>query len=431
MKQIGIGLLGFGTVGAGVVEGLQRNGRLISQRLGHELVLRKIADLDLDTDRGVKVDPAIMTQDARSVVNDPAVDVVVELIGGTGIARELIKEALAAGKPVVTANKKLLAEFGAELFRTASENSSDIYFGASVGGGIPVIRALREGLSANCIQGISGILNGTCNYILTRMEQAEMPFDVALAEAQKAGYAEADPSLDIDGWDTAHKVAILASLSFGFCVPLQGMHVEGIRTLAATDILYARDLGYRIKLLGLVKKAESGVDVRVHPALVPHEHLLAAVSGVYNAVMITGDMTGDTMYYGQGAGRNATAGTVLADVADAARNLAADCSRRIAALPGAGETLPMCPIESISSRYYLRLMLPDRAGVLATVATVLGKHDVSLASVLQKEEHSSGLVPVVAVTHQTFESGMNRALEELAQTSLCSPDGIVRLRIED
>ncbi len=431
MNDVGIGLLGFGTVGAGVVEGLQRNADLISRRFGCRPVLRRICDLDLDSDRGVVVDRSIMTRDAQDVINDASVDIVVELIGGTGAARELTIAAMKAGKPVVTANKKLLAEYGQEIFRLAAEYNTDIFFGASVGGGIPVIRALRDGLSANQITGIRGILNGTCNYVLTRMEQAEMPFAEALAEAQKAGYAEADPTLDIDGWDTAHKVAILASLSYGFCVPLESIYVEGIRNLAATDILYARDLGYRIKLLGLVKCNGASVDIRVHPALVQHEHPLASVHGVYNAVMLTGDLTGDTLYYGQGAGRNPTAGTVLADIAEAARNIVSGSGGRSAALPGSDSAMPLSDINDIQSRYYLRLMLPDRAGVLATVASILGKHSVSLASVLQKEQYAAGCVPVVIVTHRNSEAGMNAALQEMAQTGLCDADGIVRLRIED
>lgn len=431
MKDIGIGLLGFGTVGAGVVEGLQRNVELISRRFGCRPVLRKICDLDLESDRGVTVDRSIMTNDAKEVINDPSIDIVVELIGGTGAARELTIAAIKAGKPVITANKKLLAEYGEEIFRLAAENNTDILFGASVGGGIPVIRALRNGMSANQINGIRGILNGTCNYVLTRMEQAEMPFDEALAEAQKAGYAEADPTLDIDGWDTAHKVAILASLSYGFCVPFKNIYVEGIRNLAATDILYARDIGYRIKLLGLVKCDGKTVDIRVHPALVPHEHPLASVHGVYNAVMLTGDLTGDTLYYGQGAGRNPTAGTVLADIAEMASHIANGSTVSGSALPVSGTAMPLGDISDIQSRYYLRLMLPDRAGVLATVASILGKHSVSLASVLQKEQYAAGTVPVVIVTHRNSEAGMNAAIKEMAQTGLCAADGIIRIRIED
>ena len=320
MKQIGVGLIGFGTVGAGVADGLQRNRKVMAQRLGMDVVLRKIADVDIATDRGVAVDPSVLTTDAMAVIRDPEIQIVVELIGGTGIAKDFVLAALNAGKSVVTANKKLLAEYGEEIFGAAERNGVDIYFGASVGGGIPIIRVLREGLAGNEIQSIHGILNGTCNYILTRMENEGLPFDEVLAAAQKAGYAEANPGLDIDGFDTAHKAIILASLAYGFHVPMEKVAVEGIRNLSGMDVRYAAEFGYRIKLLAVVKRDGDEVEVGVHPTLVPTGHMLASVSNVFNAAMVHGDLSGDTLYYGRGAGREPTASTVIGDSGDMARN---------------------------------------------------------------------------------------------------------------
>lgn len=410
MKEIGIGLLGFGTVGAGVVEGLQRHAELLEKRLGVRPVLRWIADLDLKSDRGVQVDAALLTTDAVKVIDDPAVDVVIELIGGTGVARQLVTRALSAGKAVVTANKKLLAEYGAELYALAARHGADLYFGASVGGGIPIIRALREGLSANAILGIQGILNGTCNYILTQMESAGLDFDTALRDAQRLGFAEADPGLDIDGFDTAHKAVILASLAYGAPVDLKTVHVEGIREVDTLDIAYAAEFGYRIKLLAVIRRDGNAVEVRVGPTLVPKTSMLASVHGVFNAVMVESDLADRTLYYGRGAGRLPTASTVLADVADVARNLAKDASARVPALPPTGETLPVMPIEKIRSRYYLRLCAEDRPGVLAQVTGILGARGISIESVLQKGTSAEGLAPVVIMTYEACEEDMNAAL---------------------
>ncbi len=428
--ELGIGLLGFGTVGAGVVEGLQRNGDLLAQRLGVKLVLRKIADLDLETDRGVAVDRALLTRDAEAVIRDPSVDVVIELIGGTGVAKKFVLEALKLGKPVVTANKKLLAEYGSEIFSAAAATNTPIHFEASVGGGIPVIKALREGLVANHIKSIYGILNGTCNYILTRMEREKLPFDAVLKAAQAAGYAEAEPSLDIDGHDTAHKALVLASLAYGCAVPTSAAHVEGIRTLAAEDITDALEMGYRIKLLGIVKRGAAGISVRVHPTLVPLNHMLAAVDGVFNAVLIDGDIVGQTLYFGRGAGRQATASAVISDLADVARDRAAGTTHRIA-LPGiacapaqvqtTGEELVRC---------YLRLALLDKPGMLARIAQLLGEHQISIASVMQKEAASGHHVPVVIVTHQAPESAFQKAFAKIDQLDIIGAP-TVRLRIED
>ena len=413
MKSIGIGLLGFGTVGAGVVEGLQRNRAILARRLGVEIVLRRIADVDLDRSRGVKVDPALLTRDAAAAIADPGVDIVVELIGGSGIARTLVTQALQARKPVVTANKKLLAEHGAEIFGLAAQAGVDVYFGASVGGGIPIVRVLREGLVGNEVERILGILNGTCNYILTRMESEGAAFEDALAAAQKAGYAEADPALDVDGLDTAHKAVILASLAHGVHVPLADVPVEGIRGLAALDVQYARELGYRIKLLAVVRRDGGQVEVRVHPTLVPADHMLASVHGVYNAVMVRGDLSGDTLYYGRGAGREPTASTVLGDIADVARNLAARQARHRPAAPSA-TPLRVRPLADVRSRHYVRLMVLDRPGSLGVFAGILGRHGVSLSAVSQRDaRQEGGHVPVVVLTHAAAEAAVDAALAEI------------------
>ena len=432
MKEIGIGLLGFGTVGAGVVEGLQKNGDLMARRIGAKVVLRKIADLDLDRDRGVKVDRSLLTRDAASVINDPSVDVVVELVGGTGIALDFVLKTLALGKPVVTANKALLAEKGEEIYRVAAEKGAAVYCEASVGGGIPIIKALREGLVANHIQSVYGILNGTCNYILTRMEQEELPFDQVLKAAQAAGYAEAEPSLDIDGVDTAHKAAILASMAYGFPVPMKSVHVEGIRGLDPVDIANAAELGYRIKLLGVIKRVDREIEVRIHPTLVPHRHMLASVSGVFNAIWVSGDIVGDTLYYGRGAGRAATSSAVLSDLADVARDLQAGMKSRPSAFVSNGVegSCAIRPTGDIEARYYLRLSLMDKPGVLAKVAQLLGRNQVSIASVMQKEARMGEHVPVIVVTHQAKESGFRAALEEIDALDVVGAP-TVRLRIED
>ncbi|NLL84670.1 MAG: homoserine dehydrogenase [Lentisphaerae bacterium] len=434
MKQIGVGLLGFGTVGAGVVKGLQERRELLAQKIGADIVLRRIADLDIKSDRGVTVDPAILTTEASEVINDPAVDVVVELIGGTGIAKTLVMEALRAGKSVVTANKKLLAEYGEEIFTLAEESEVDIYFGASVGGGIPIVRVLREGLVGNAIVSMYGILNGTCNYILTRMENEGLPFDDVLKEAQAAGYAESNPSLDIDGFDTAHKAVILASLAYGFHVPMSVAAVEGIRGLAGIDVKFASELGFKIKLLAIIRGEGDEVEVRVSPTLVAVDHVLASVSGVFNAVMVKGDYTGDTLYYGRGAGRKPTASTVIGDICDIARNMIAGGprhSRGIVRLPS--EPPRMRSVSESRSRYYLRLMVLDRAGSLGRFTTILGSHGVSIQAVSQKcgaEVTDSDYQPVVALTHVAREADIEAALAEIRASGVIGGEP-VKIRILD
>jgi homoserine dehydrogenase len=430
MNEIGIGLLGFGTVGAGVVEGLQRNGDLLTERIGVKLVVRRIADVDVDRDRGVKLAPGVLTRDAGAVIDDPSVHIVVELIGGTTVAKQFILQALRLGKPVVTANKALLAEHGEEIFACARAHDTDVWFEASVAGGVPIIRALRDGLVANHIDRIYGILNGTCNYILTRMDREQMTFEHALKEAQAAGFAEADPGLDIDGYDTAHKAAILASLAYGVQVPMNRVYVEGIRGVAKADIEYANGLGYRIKLLAVIKSVSGSIEVRVHPTLVPVHHMIASVSGVFNTVLVEGDIVGQTAYYGRGAGRLPTASAVISDVADVARRLTAGKGRLLVEGPKPASVVTYRAMGEIISRYYLRLSLLDRPGILGQVTTILGQHGISIASVLQKETHAGKHVPVIIVTDQAREEDFERALRTL--DAMESVGGrTVRIRIED
>lgn len=430
MKQIGVGILGFGTVGAGVAEGLIKHRDVMSKRLNVDIVLKKIADLDITTDRGFSVPDGVLTTDASSVIADESVQIVVETIGGTGIAKKLVLDALNAKKCVVTANKKLLAEYGREIFDTAVQNNVDIYFGASVGGGIPIIRVLREGLAGNDIESIHGILNGTCNYILTRMENEGLPFDEVLADAQKLGYAESDPSLDIDGFDTAHKACILSALAYGFQPTLDQVQVEGIRNLSGTDVKYAAEFGYRIKLLACVAKDGDEVEVGVHPTLIPFTHMLANVNDAFNAAMVKGDMSDYTMYYGRGAGRAPTASTVVGDIGDIARNLAHNETRYARAVPSYAEgTVKLRAAGDISSRFYLRFMLEDKPGAFGTVASTLGRHGVSIEAASQKgPANADSSMTVVVLTHKAKSSDLDEALEEIKSSGVVAADP-VKLRM--
>ena len=427
MREIGVGILGFGTVGAGTAEGLLRNGELLSRRLGVKVVLRRIADLDTTTDRGIAIPEGMLVSDAQSVINDPEIDIIVELIGGTGVARKFILAALDAGKSVVTANKKLLAEYGDEIFSKAEAKGVDIYFGAAVGGGIPIIRVLREGLAGNQIRSIDGILNGTCNYILTRMENEGLPFDEVLKAAQTAGFAEADPTLDIDGWDTAHKAAILASLAYGFHLPLSEMSVSGIRGLHGADVRYAHELGYRIKLLAMIRQHGDQVEARVHPTLVPIGSMLGSVSNVFNAVLVNGDMSDQTLYYGRGAGRAPTASTVVGDIGDLARNIASGKPRYPRALAKKEGVLPTVrPEGECESRFYLRVLLKDEAGTFGKLTTILGAQGVNIRVASQREEPSdSSFVPVVVLTNAAREDAMARAVEQIKQASIAKGEPVL------
>ena len=428
--QIGVGILGFGTVGAGVAEGLLKHREVMRERLGVDIELKKIADLDITTDRGVAVPEGTLTTDAESVIADPDIRIIVETIGGTGIARKFVMDALSAGKAVVTANKKLLAEYGVEIFDTAAKNGVDIYFGASVGGGIPIIRVLREGLAGNEINTIHGILNGTCNYILTRMENEGLPFDVVLKDAQKLGYAEANPSLDIDGFDTAHKACILSALAYGFQPALSDVQVEGIRTLSGTDVKYAAEFGYRIKLLACVARVGDEVEVGVHPTLVPFSHMLSNVNDAFNAVMVNGDMSDNTMYYGRGAGRAPTASTVVGDIGDIARNMAHGEVRYARAAPAYNEgKIRLRAAGDITNRFYLRFQVADKAGSFAVLASALGRAGVSISAVAQKSDAAKGgYAPVVVLTHPAKAAAIDAALAEIKAAGVLDEDP-VKLRM--
>ena len=412
MTDVRIGLLGLGTIGAGVVKILESRRAMLEERAGCRLTLAAVADTDLTRPReGLDIRKLPMTGDAAHVLGDPAIQVVIELIGGIEPARSFILRALAAGKHVVTANKALLAHHGAELYQAAGRRGVTLGFEAAVAGGIPLIQAVKEGLVANRILSVFGIVNGTSNYILSKMTDEGVDFSVALKEAQAAGYAEADPTLDIEGMDSAHKLQILVTLAFRTFVDLKDIHTEGITRVTAQDIAYARELGYRIKLLAIAKATNGGVEVRVHPTMIPAASPLAAVAGVFNAVFITGDAVGDLMFYGRGAGQMPTASAVWADTLDIARRIAHDVPALALELPSAGPgALPPAPMDAIRCCYYLRVMAQDRPGVLSRVAGILGENDISIANVIQKGRGTREAVPVVMLSHEARERDMRRAL---------------------
>ena len=428
MKELGIGIVGFGTVGAGVADCLIKNGEVIAKRTGVKPVIRKIADLDIVRDRGVKVPREVLTTDAMEAIE--TCEVIVELVGGTTFAKTIILEALKRGKPVVTANKALLAKYGEELFAEAEKSGTDIFYEASVGGGIPIIKSLREGLVGNRINRIYGILNGTCNYILTRMERDQADFKEVLADAQKLGYAEANPSLDIDGFDTAHKATIAASLAYGNWFGMDPVYVEGITEISLDEIKLTNELGYKIKLLAIIKQDNGNVEIRVHPTLIPNQSMLAKVDDVFNAVMVNGDFVGDTMFYGRGAGRNATASAVVADITDVCLNLTAGSSRRIPGFVAGNLYNKVVPIDNVKSRYYLSLQVADEPGVLARITNILAAWNISISSVVQKERKGEENVSLVILTHLCEEKSMKAAISEI--NALAEVRNNVKfIRIED
>lgn len=431
MREIGVGILGFGTVGAGVVEGLLQNGELIAGRCGIRPVVKRIADLDIVSDRGLAIPAGVLTTDAAAVIADEEVDIVVELVGGTTIAKQFTEQALAMGKPVVTANKALLADHGAELYALADERDTGIYYEAAVGGGIPVLRAQREGLIGNRIEHIFGILNGTCNYILTRMELEGLPFDEVLADAQALGYAETPPDLDIDGIDTAHKAVLLASMAYGAPVPMEACPTSGIRGLLKEDILNADELGYRIKLLAIIKQLDDAVELSVEAALVPKSAMIGSVNDSFNAVFMKGDIVDDTMYYGRGAGRLPTGSAVISDIMEAAADVIQEAGTPTGiTMMREREVLSYLPADEVRKRCYLRLSLADEPGAMAQVMHVLGEHSINVASVVQKEQHSDGLVPVVVLTEQARERDFCEAMKRIVGLSICLAEP-VRFRLED
>jgi len=430
VSDVRIGLLGLGTVGAGVVKILQTQRAMLQERTGAGLTLAAIADTDLTRPReGLDIRALPMVGDAARVLDDPTIHVVVELVGGLEPARTFILRALAAGKHVVTANKALLAHHGAELYEEARRRGVSLGFEAAVAGGIPLIRAVKEGLVANRVLSLAGIVNGTCNYILSKMTDEGLDFSLVLKEAQAHGYAETDPTLDIEGMDSAHKLQILVALAFRSFIDLKHIHTEGITRVTAQDIDYARELGYRIKLLAIAKATERAVEVRVHPTMIPAPSPLAAVAGVFNAIFLTGDAVGDLMFYGRGAGQMPTASAVWSDVLEIARRVAHGIPSLALELPAVGsQPLALTPMDAIRCCYYLRVMMQDRPGALSRVAGILGDNDISIANVIQKGRGTREAVPVVMLTHEARERDMRAALTAIdALPDVATPTTMIRV----
>ncbi|MCE4059239.1 homoserine dehydrogenase [Pandoraea sputorum] len=433
MKPIKLGLLGLGTVGYGAFQVLARNQEEIQRRAGRGIEITKVAVRNVERAKGLVGHAAVVTGDPFEVVNDPAIDVVVETIGGYDLTKELVLKAIENGKHVVTANKALLAVYGNEIFAAARKANVMVAFEAAVAGGIPIIKALREGLTANRIQWIAGIINGTTNFILSEMRDKGIDFDVALADAQRLGYAEADPTFDIEGVDAAHKLTLMSAIAFGVPVQFDRAYVEGITKLSALDIKYAEELGYRIKLLGITRRAENGIELRVHPTLIPAKRLIANVEGAMNAVLVQGDAVGATLYYGKGAGAEPTASAVVADIVDVTRLQTADPEHRVPHLAFQHDSLsdtPVLPIDEVTTSYYLRLRVVDRAGVMAELTRILADLDISIDALLQKEsregEHQTD---IIILTHQTLEKHINAAIAKIeAMDTVLSK--VTRIRME-
>lgn len=420
MKEISIGLIGAGTVGGGVVKVLNKRIKAIREDLGLSLKLARISDKVTSRFQQLPVGDAICTSDAQDIINDESIDIVIELVGGTTFARKLVIDALQKKKHVITANKALIAEHGPEIFECAEKNGVSVYFEASVGGGMPVIKAIREGLVGNSILSVKTIINGTCNYILTRMSMEGLPFETVLKQAQEKGYAETDPTLDIGGGDTGHKVAIMASLISNGYVPYDSIRKEGITTISRDDIAFAKELGYTIKLLGIInrKPGDPTIDVRVHPAMLHTDHILASVSDVFNAVLLEGDAVGQILLYGKGAGEMPTASAVVSDIIDVAKNIASGNNIRIPMnYYSTNRTVSVCPEDTVTSRYYLRFTVTDKPKVLASIASFLGEQGISIASVMQKEGYSDNSVPVIILTHSATEQGIRTAIAEIEKTN--------------
>ena len=412
-KPIGIGLAGFGTVGAGVYKNLQRNGALLEQRIGRTFEVKKIAVRDLSKARDIQAPASLFTTNPDEILGDPSIQIVVELMGGIDVPLAFVKKAIAAGKIVVTGNKALLAEHGNEIFELAREKRVPVFYEAAVAGGIPIIKSVREAFVGNRFEAIHGILNGTSNYILSRMTGESLDFAPVLAEAQKLGYAEADPALDINGWDAAHKAIILASLAYGFWIDPKDVLVEGIEKVTAADIRFAEELGYRIKLIASIKADESGaIEVRVVPTLIPKSHVLASVNGVFNAVAVKGDVVGEALFYGRGAGQDPTSSSVLGDLAEAAAFL--ESPRQSVGFTAHSLYGPSKPIDDTISKYYLRLGVEDRPGVLAQIAGTLAKADIGILSVIQPEGLVDGSVPLILTLHDAPFGPMKKTAHDLA-----------------
>ncbi|MGD0351604.1 MAG: homoserine dehydrogenase [Verrucomicrobiota bacterium] len=432
MQQVNLGMIGGGTVGSGVFHALQLNGGLVASRIGVRINVRKVAAKALDEPRPYPIPHSLLTTDWQSIVADPQVDIVTELVGGTTIARTMILAALKLGKPVITANKALLSAHGEELFAAAKKYGANLYYEASVCGGIPIIKSLREGFVGNRINALYGIVNGTCNYILTRMKLEGVDFDVVLKDAQKHGYAETPPDLDIDGFDSQHKIGILASLAHGFWVNPKKIHVEGIRHVSALDIKFAEQLGYTVKLLGIVKKLVGGcrVQVSVYPTLIPNSHVLASVNHVFNAVFVRGDVVGDTLFYGRGAGKDATASAVLSDLADAALDLKFGTKHRVPPFVPHECDGAVVPIADVVSQYFVRLNVVDRPGVLAKIAAIFGAAKIGISSVIQPEGHEGKSVPLIFMLHYATNGAVTGALKKIGKLPIVKSKPVM-LRVEN
>ncbi|MFC1829567.1 homoserine dehydrogenase [Thermodesulfobacteriota bacterium] len=433
MKEIVIGLLGCGTVGTGVAKILIERGDLIRSRVGAALTLKYVADIDQTTDRGIRFDDGVFIPDARKVVDDPDIDIIIEMIGGDGIAKEMMLRAIENGKHVVTANKALLAMQGNAIFKAAAEKKVDLAFEASVGGCMPIIKSIRESLVGNKIKSMIGILNGTCNYILSKSTEDGSTFEAALAEAQAKGFAEADPTLDVEGFDTAHKLAIITSLAYGTTINYDDIYIEGISRITPMDIEHADQFGYRIKLLAISKNMDNAIEARVHPTMVPHENLLSSVNGSLNAITISGDASGDILLNGYGAGMMPTASAVISDTVDLARNILSGTSARVPALSYQMNNIreiPVLPVDELFSHYYIRFSAADRPGVLSKISGILGDFDISIKSVHQKGRETKGPVPIVMLTHLAKEADVQKALTKITALDVVSDEPVL-IRIED
>ncbi len=424
-QQINIGLIGFGTIGSGVVKVLQEKAKFFEEDLGLKLILKKIVDRDITTPREVEVNPSILSTNPDDILKDEEINVVIELVGGYEPARTFVLTALRQGKNVITANKALLAKYWEEIFLTAQDCGTRIYFEASVGGGIPIISSIRKGLIANRITSIFGIINGTCNFILTKMQEEDKEFNQALKEAKKSGYAETDPTLDIEGIDTSHKLAILSSLAFNQCIT-NNIYTEGITNITKKDILYAHELGYIIKLLGMAKIVNDELEVRVHPTMIPKTHLLSGIKGVYNAISLVGDLTGPLIFYGQGAGKLPTSSAIISDLINLIQELNNKEDYHFPA-----QRLKIKAMEEVWSKYYIRFCALDKPGVLAAISGILGEYDISIASVIQKERgEGREVVPIIMLTHEAKEGNLKNALKKIDKLETIKDKSLV-IRVEE
>lgn len=427
--MINVGIIGFGIVGSGTAKVLLEHKDILRERLGFEINLKRIADLDIERDRGIKVPEGVLTTDVNMIFNDPDIQIVVELIGGIRPAKDFIMKAIQNGKHVVTANKALLATEGTDIFDAAYKAGVEVGFEASVAGAIPIIKVMKEGLVANRIKAVYGIINGTSNYILTKMTEEGVEFSDALKEAQKLGYAEADPTLDIEGIDTAHKLTILATLSYGIPLSYNSIHIEGISKISLQDIGFASELGYKVKLLAIAKESEGEIELRVHPTMLPKEYLISKVDGPFNAIYVEGDATGSTLYYGRGAGSVPTGSAVVSDIVDIARNIQKNAIGRVPTIPKISRDTRIKKIDDVISKYYFRFSALDRPGVLSKISGILGNYNISIASVIQKGRKIGEAVPLVVLTHEAKEKDVRQAVNEIDQLSVVM-DKTVFIRVE-